>query len=206
MLIDGSVGHNAGQIEIAVEDNGSNQDSKRDTATPIAVLSHPHPQYGGSMHDAVLHCAAKALGQADIPSVRFNFRGVGASSGQFDHGNGECDDLAAVCAWAEREFSSRPLWVVGYSFGAHVTYRTLPSLSAERALLIAPPVGMMSFDPINSDARVHAIAGDQDDFVDRATFADWEGVATELLPGADHFFAGQQARLEAAITQWISAA
>ncbi len=172
--------------------------------TLTAVLCHPHPQYGGSMHDAVLQTAADALLAYGANCLRFNFRGVGSSSGSFDNGVGETEDLLAVINWVAEEYPRDKLWLVGYSFGASVAWRALTHCEPEKTLLIAPPVGMMPFEqPASLPGRVMAFAGDRDDFVDQATFASWQDVESQVISGADHFFSGRHADLEQAIADAI---
>lgn len=169
-------------------------------ATPlpgIAVLCHPHPQYGGSMHDAVLGCCEETLLQQGISCLRFNFRGVGASAGTFDNGQGEADDVLAAVAWARHECQDQPLWLVGYSFGAAMVWQTLQQAAPARTILIAPPLGVMAFaDATDSTGEVFALAGDQDQFVDAQQFTNWRGVNSRLIAGADHFFSGTFAQLQ----------
>ena len=166
--------------------------------TVTAVLCHPHPQYGGSMHDAVLETAAQECLQRGANCLRFNFRGVGGSEGRYDGAGGEVDDLEAIVAWAREEYPRDKLWLVGYSFGANVVWQALAreSCAAARALLIAPPVGMMAFsDGETHTDQIQAIAGSADDFVDQQAFAAWQGVDTHVLEGADHFFGGAHGQL-----------
>lgn len=161
-----------------------------------AVLCHPHPQYGGSMYDGVLAIAADTLAQQKITSLRFNFRGVGGSAGQYADGVGEVDDVIAVAAWARAELAPSTLSLVGYSFGASVGWRAVDQLGAlSRVVLIAPPVGMMEF-AVHPDlpADVHVIAGTRDTFVDLGALAAWAAaggnVQVHEVEGADHFFGG----------------
>src|SRR5262245_39461653 len=85
-----------------------------------AVVCHPHPSYGGTMDNRVVFRAAKSVVNAGWAALRFNFRGVGASTGTFDHGEGEKDDVLAAIEFLERRYPSRPLALVGFSFGAWV--------------------------------------------------------------------------------------
>lgn len=170
----------------------------RATDSPrIAVLCHPHPQYGGSMHDAVLETATGALLAAGIDCVRFNFRGVGASAGVYDHGVGEVDDANAVLAWA-RDTEPSEIWLAGYSFGARVAWQVLANPATEitvaRGLLIAPPVGSMSFDGATT-APVDVFAGDADEFIESAALDAWQGVNIHRIPSANHFFMGAHPQL-----------
>ena len=161
-----------------------------------AILCHPHPLYGGSMHDAVLETAADVLMERNIGTVRFNFRGVGASDGDHDEGRGEADDLVAVRDWLAAEHAPGELWLAGYSFGANVVWRARSRIAeARRIVLIAPPVGAMEFSPPNDAeaARVTVVAGDRDAFVDLDTLRAWSGGRCDIrtVDGADHFFGGR---------------
>jgi alpha/beta superfamily hydrolase len=158
------------------------------TAT-CAVLCHPHPLYGGNMHDGVLDCVAGTLLRAGVGCLRFNFRGVGASSGSHDGGAGEVDDLLAAIAWVRANERVDHLWLGGYSFGAFVAWESLArDANPERVLLVAPPVGRMPFTDRSPGCRVDAFAGDQDEFVDLAALTAWQGVDAHVIAGADHFF------------------
>ena len=88
-----------------------------------AVICHPHPLFGGTLHNKVVHAAAEALVAAGLPTLRFNFRGVGGSGGAHDNGRGEQGDLQAVLDHVEARFPGRPLVLAGYSFGAYVALR-----------------------------------------------------------------------------------
>ena len=187
----------AGALEARVEAGGSDR---------WAILCHPHPLYGGSMHDAVLDTVATVLAEQDIGRVRFNFRGVGASDGQYDGGRGEADDLVAVRDWLAAEHAPEELWVCGYSFGSNVVWRARTRIpEARRTLLIAPPVGAMEFTPPNDAeaATVTVVAGDRDAFVDLDALRQWSGERGEvrIVAGADHFFAGRWDALAAVLRE-----
>lgn len=172
----------------------------------LAVLCHPHPQYGGRMDDAVLGVLARVLDDAGASVLRFNFRGVGASEGRFDGGAGETDDLLAAAAWLRARHPDGALWAGGYSFGAWVTWRALgQGLAAARAVLLAPPVGPMEFAALASDLPVDVVSGDADDFIDPAALARWPGIRHHTVDGADHFFSGRCAELAALLAQIAAA-
>ena len=157
-----------------------------------AVLCHPHPQYGGNRHDGVLDCLARVLRASGVGCLRFNFRGVGGSSGTFDGGRGEIDDLLATIAWIDAEYPDDALWLGGYSFGAHVVWQAQARLPrTRRIVLLAPPVGLMDFSAAPPACPVDVFAGDADTFVDPERLTTWPGVSAHVLPGADHFFSGQ---------------
>lgn len=161
-------------------------------STDIAILCHPHPAYGGNMHDGVLDVAAAVLLNEGVSVLRFNFRGVGRSDGAHAKGEGEADDLAAVTAWALESCPSESIILAGYSFGATVAWRaahTLPKLA--RLILIAPPVGLMPFTAPAPTCPVHVVYGDTDEYIDPAALAAWTGVTRHQVDGANHFFMGE---------------
>ena len=166
----------------------------------IAILCHPHPLYGGSMHDSVLDAAVSVLLNKGVSVLRFNFRGVGGSEGTHDKGEGEADDLVVVVKWALEFCPSESIILAGYSFGANVAWRaahTLPKLV--RLILIAPPVGMMPFTSPAPACPVHVVHGDADEYIDPAALAAWTGVTRHQVDGANHFFMGEWQGLTAAL-------
>lgn len=170
----------------------------------FAVLCHPHPQYGGNMHDGVLATVESALLRSGISCLRFNFRGVGRSEGQSMASREEAADLLAVIAWLNSEHAPERLWLAGYSFGASIVWQAITASTPDRVLLIAPPVGLMPFEKISQSGPVDIFAGDRDDYVDVARLAELQGATVHVLPGADHFFLGQHQTLENLINGAIS--
>ena len=168
-----------------------------DGAHAAIVLCHPHPQYGGDMHDAVIGTVESVASRNGFATLKFNFRGVGASAGRYDNGVGEVDDVLAAVAWLRAQIGARSIWLAGYSFGSNVVWRSLDS-AGELAgvLLIAPPVGMMDFSARpTAPVSVTVIAGDADDYVDIAELGRWGRARTppariDVIDGADHFFSG----------------
>lgn len=183
----------AGPIEIMV-------DRATGDGTTWAVLCHPHPLYGGSMHDGVLDTVASVLRFRGINVARFNFRGVGRSGGTHSGGAGEADDLAAVLAWLQVTHGPERTILGGYSFGSSIAWRVAGKISGlEQLLLIAPPVGMMPFDGPPPDCPVHAIYGDADSFVDEEELQRLPDVVAHGVEDADHFFMGRHEALAAAV-------
>ena len=185
----------AGALEARVEAGGGGR---------WAILCHPHPLYGGSMHDAVLDTVATVLAERDVGRVRFNFRGVGASDGQYDEGRGEADDLVAVRDWLAAEHAPGELWLGGYSFGSSVVWRAATRVpEARRIVLVAPPVGAMDFAAPDDAlaAEVTIVTGTADPFVDLDAVRQWAAGRCEVrtVDGADHFFAGRWKALAEAL-------
>ena len=183
----------AGALEVMV-------DRPNDRATAWAVLCHPHPLYGGSMHDGVLDAASSVLLYRDINVVRFNFRGVGRSEGAHAGGAGEADDLVAVLAWLAATHAPERTLLGGYSFGSSIAWQVAAKVEGlDRLLLIAPPAGMMPFDAPPPACPVHAIWGDADSFIDEDALGALPGITSHCVDDADHFFAGCQEALAAAV-------
>ncbi len=183
----------AGNLEAVVNDSNSGS---------WVILCHPHPLYGGSMFDAVLDAVEEAVSPLRLSTLRFNFRGVGSSEGEHDHGNGEVNDLLSVVEWLHQAKSPSEVSVAGYSFGSVVASRGVANSSKfSRLVLIAPPTSSMALaDGITVPARV--IVGDADPFVDLRQLREWQqaqkDVAIVTIPGADHFFGAQTLDLQSA--------
>lgn len=160
----------------------------------VAVVCHPHPQHGGTLTNKVVITLARAFVQLGYTSVRFNFRGVGASQGTWDEGRGEVDDALAVIA-AHRQ-PGQPLVLAGFSFGGYVASQAAARLGdgapAERLVLVAPAV--VNFDAAAAAPGTLLIHGETDDVVPLQAVLDWarpQALAVTVLPGAGHFFHGQ---------------
>jgi len=169
--------------------------------TAIAVLCHPHPLYGGSMHDAVLGTLAERLTEAGIAVVRFNFRGVGRSAGSYDGAGGEAADLDAVLDWVKAGYPDLTVLLGGYSFGASVASEHMSNPAISRMLLIAPPLGNLTVAAPDGSRGVDVFAGDSDPFVDLELLKAWQAARIHLIPGADHFFSDRLPELRTAIDE-----
>ncbi len=159
-----------------------------------AVICHPHPEHGGTMHNKVVTIIERSLRELGLATVRFNFRGVGASAGSYDEGNGESDDLAAVVEWARRQRPGTALWLAGFSFGAYVALRCAARLEADQLILVAPPVGRWNFDGIEPPACPTLIVqGEADEVVDAPAVFAWAETldpepAVVRMEETGHFF------------------
>ena len=178
----------------------------------LAIICHPLPTEGGSMHNKVVTMTSRALRECGATTLRFNFRGVGQSEGRFDDGGGELDDLRAVAAWAKAEHPDKVLWLAGFSFGAWISLRAAAELGAQLLLSIAPPVGRSwSFDDITLPACPWlVIQGEDDDIVDAHAVRAWiESLPMPpqlvLMPAAGHFFHRKLIDLRGAVKNGVSA-
>jgi alpha/beta superfamily hydrolase len=160
----------------------------------VAVICHPHPLQGGTMHNKVVTMVERALRESGLDTVRFNFRGTGASEGSFDDGNGEGDDLAAVVAWVRRVRPDDALWLAGFSFGSYVSIRNAVRLGADALISIAPPARRWPFETIEIPTCPWLIVqGEEDEVVEPQAVFDWVAslpVQPELvrMPETSHFF------------------
>jgi uncharacterized protein len=169
----------------------------------FAVLCHPHPLHGGTMQNKVVYTLARAFQEAGYPSVRFNYRGVGASDGRYDEGRGETQDALAVIAWARRRWPGAPLALAGFSFGALIALRAAAVEAPKFLLSVAPAVSRNDYAQIvRPDCPWLIVQGEVDELVD---YRDVQAFAArfvpppelQLLPGVDHFFHGRLQELRA---------
>jgi hypothetical protein len=167
------------------------------------VIAHPHPLYGGEMNNNVVWTAARAFQVKGWATLRFNFRGVGRSTGEYGEGLAEAADVGQALAWLT-ESTSAPHVLVGYSFGAAVTARALLAGAApDAAILISPPIAFMDLTFLPRAPRVRLIvAGDRDAFCPlhqlQEVLANWQHEAhpvLKIVPRTDHFYGGSEARL-----------
>ena len=170
----------------------------------VVVLCHPHPQHGGTMGNKVVQTMARAFLQLGYRAVRFNFRGVGASQGQWDEGRGEVDDALAVIA--EQRDLVLPLALGGFSFGAFVAAQAAQALAAsaavERLLLVGPATSRFAMPRVPADTVV--VHGETDDVVPLSAALDWarpQSLPVIVLPGVGHFFHGQLPLLKRQVVQ-----
>jgi alpha/beta superfamily hydrolase len=156
-----------------------------------AVISHPHPLMGGEMNNPVVEILSEALFAGGISTLRFNFRGVGKSAGDFDEGRGEQDDVLAALSFMEKQ-GIREILLVGYSFGAWVNAGVLNRRSLLPAVFVSPPINRFSFDFQALRGKVGLIiCGDRDPYCPAESIkitADELSCRLDIIPDADHFF------------------
>ncbi|MGH8754952.1 MAG: alpha/beta hydrolase [Burkholderiales bacterium] len=177
-------------LEAAINDPGEKRRG-------IALIAHPHPQFGGTLDNKVVHTLAKAFFELGYIALRPNLRGAGKSQGSYDEGKGETQDMLAVADYAKSRFGDLPLVLAGFSFGAFVQSRVIKQLPAEKLVLVAPAVER--FDVGGVPANTLVIHGAQDDVVPLAAVLAWaqpQELQVRVLPGAGHFFHGQLPQLK----------
>jgi hypothetical protein len=175
-----------------------------------AVVCHPHPLFGGTLHNKVVHAAAEALSGFGLPVLRFNFRGAGRSAGAHDAGVGEQDDLRAVLDHLEGRFPGRPLLLCGYSFGAYVALLLGCRDPRAAALIgIGAPLTMVSFGFLKECRKPLAlIQGEKDPFAPLGLLMTLAamlpgGASVRVVPGAGHGFEGRLDELAARVADAV---
>jgi alpha/beta superfamily hydrolase len=184
-------------------------------AAYAALVCHPHPLHGGTMHNKVVYHEMKALSSFGFPILRFNFRGTGLSEGTHDEGRGERDDVRAALDWIEREYPKLPIIFAGFSFGAATGLKAAcPDARVVGVISLGTPVAVLDrayqykflatctkpklfvsgtndrYGPVDALNNIVNTAADPKELV--------------LVEGADHFFEGQLPKVRDAITSWVS--
>lgn len=194
----------AGKLEAILEGAGASG------IRGAAVVLHPHPQHGGTMHNKVAHSLARAFVRSGFAVLRFNFRGTEGSEGAYDNGVGELDDARAAVAWLQTRYPDVPLWLAGFSFGAAI---------AVRAALVSPVAGLVSVAPAiyrfannlegQPDCPWLIIQGDEDELVEVDETVEWvdslePGPELLVMTGAEHFFHGRLNDLRQAVMDFVA--
>ena len=185
---------------------------------PIALLLHPHPQHGGTMNNKVVYTLYHAFVRRGFSALRFNFRGVGRSQGTFDRGEGELSDAAAALDWLQTyNPNASACWIGGFSFGAWIGMQLLmrrPEIDG--FISVAPPANLFDFSflaPCPASGLI--VIGDRDQLVPQEPVQKLVHklmhqrdiqIAHRIIPGADHFFAGQLEELGAVVEEYVATA
>jgi alpha/beta superfamily hydrolase len=171
----------------------------------IAVVAHPLPIMGGTMDNKIVTTLVKTFAELGFVALRFNFRGVGDSSGVYDEGNGEVEDVLAVVQYAMQEFGPLPLILSGFSFGGYVQARAAEQLHPQKLVLVAPAVGRFAMPQVPADTLL--IHGEMDEVValgDVMTWARSQHFPIVVVPEATHFFHGHLHQIKAIVSQHFS--
>ena len=201
LFIDGP----AGRLEAILER------PKAGALAGCAVVCHPHPQHGGTMHNKVAHTLARAFVRSGFEVLRFNFRGTEQSEGHFDNGVGELEDALAAITWMRARHGSYPLWLAGFSFGAAIAVKAAVATHVDGLVSIAPAISRFATGlEAQPECPWLIIQGDEDELVDIEETVAWvDGLepGPELLvfPQAEHFFHGRLTELREAVTDFVVA-
>jgi uncharacterized protein len=175
----------------------------------VALVLHPHPLFGGTMHNKVVFRAAAALNDAGLVALRINFRGVGQSTGEHDEGRGEGEDVQAGLDYLSANYSSEPITLCGFSFGARVGLEVGSSDErVQRLISIGTPVDKYDFSFLEQCRKpILFVQGDRDEYGDVERLRELAAkidapVQLSVIKDAGHFFDDQLDELKAAITEW----
>ncbi|HEY1892865.1 MAG TPA: CocE/NonD family hydrolase [Steroidobacteraceae bacterium] len=198
----------AGDIEALVELPAGQLDAG---SARFGVVCHPHPLYGGTLDNKVVYTLARAFVELGVPSIRFNFRGVGSSEGTYDGGRSETEDVLAVIAYGRGRWPGASLWLGGFSFGGAVAVRAAAPAQPQTLVTVAPGITRVPMADVESPACPWLIVqGDADDVIEPAAVSDWAARQSpapilHLLPGAGHFFHGRLHELRGVVLDFLSA-
>jgi hypothetical protein len=207
MIFSGAAGRLEGRYTPATD---------KEANAPVALLLHPHPQHGGTMNNKVVYTLFHAFLHCGFAALRFNFRGVGRSQGQFDRGEGELADAASALDWLQATHpNARAYWVGGFSFGAWIGMQLLmrrPEIGA--FVSVAPPAGMLDFSflaPCPASGLI--VQGDQDQIVPLDAMQKLIGklkhqrdiaIDYRVVSGADHFFQNHLPELGQIVEDYVA--
>ena len=175
-----------------------------------AVVCHPHPQHGGTMHNKVAHTLARAFVRSEFEVLRFNFRGTEHSEGQYDNGVGELDDALAAIEFMRARHGSYPLWLAGFSFGAAIAVRAAMATHVDGLVSVAPAISRFAAGlESQPDCPWLIIQGDEDELVDVEETVAWvdslePGPELLIINGGEHFFHGRLAELRGAVMEFVA--
>jgi alpha/beta superfamily hydrolase len=196
----------AGRLEALL--NAGSRDARY-----AAVVCHPHPLFGGTMHNKVVYHTMKALNGFGFPVLRFNFRGTELSEGEHDYGKGEREDVQTALGWLKKEFSL-PILFAGFSFGAAIGLRAAcPDPDVKALLSLGTPVAAegrsYSYEFLSDCTKPKLfLSGDRDQYGPAERLYEVTAGAADpkrfvLIHGADHFFKGQIPAMRSAIEFWV---
>lgn len=181
-----------------------------DNPAGVAVISHPLPTHGGTMHNKVVFRAAKGFEDAQVATLRFNFRGAGASHGKFDFGEGERRDYEGALAWMIAKHPGKPVFGGGFSFGAWVASRiSCDAPEVDAIFLIGTPLNKYDLGFLRSCRKpILFIHGSRDEFGDASKVDQLAGQCQDaeavIISGADHFFTDQLEIVHETIRDWAT--
>ncbi|MDJ0712024.1 MAG: alpha/beta fold hydrolase [Woeseiaceae bacterium] len=177
-----------------------------------AVVCHPHPQHGGTLHNKVAHTLSRAFVRSGFEVLRFNFRGTENSDGTFDSGIGELDDALAALHWLSDRHPDLPIWLAGFSFGAAIAVKAAAAEHVDGLISVAPAISRFASGlETQPQCPWLVIQGDEDELVDIDETVEWfnslePGPELLLFPGGEHFFHGRLTALREAVTEFIAEA
>lgn len=163
---------------------------------PIAIICHPHPLYGGTMTNKVVTTLAKVFSELNYPTIRFNFRGIGKSTGTYGNGIGEIEDLLSVIEWTKKTLPQNKIILAGFSFGGYIAATVATKIFPEKLILVAPSVEHFDMSLLQIPCPWILVQGTEDEVVPAEKVFAWaqtqkiQPVLIEI-EGATHFFHGR---------------
>ena len=164
--------------------------------TRFGVICHPNPLQGGAMTNKVVHTVARAMNELGIATIRFNFRGVGASEGTYADAIGETEDALAVVEYGRTRWPGAALWLGGFSFGGGIAIRAAARTPTQQLIVVAPAVRLVNVEDAKPECPILVVQGDADVTVDPDSVLSWAAslqppAKVAVLPGVEHFFHGR---------------
>ena len=198
------------QITIDCNENKLEAVLNENSLQKAVIITHPHPLYGGNMDNSVVMSIEKAFFDRGFTTLRFNFRGTCNSTGMFDDGNGEQDDVLAVLSFLEQKKGFERILLAGYSFGARINAKLVAGgCEIDDHIMISPPVGFMSFDDIEQMPHTGLIvSGEKDEIAPSNLIQDhiarWGiKVQYKIIKNCDHFYSNSLGKLENIIDLYL---
>jgi alpha/beta superfamily hydrolase len=175
----------------------------------FAVVCHPHPLFGGTLTNKVVHTLARGFNDQGLPALRFNFRGVGASAGTHNGGPGEVQDALAVVRHGRERWPQARLWLAGFSFGAAVAVLASHEAQPAGLIAVAPAVDRMELASVTPQCPWLVLLGDADEVVSPQRMLEWAGglrpqPQVAVLAGAGHFFHGRLPELRDQVAAFLN--
>ncbi|MCK5836170.1 MAG: alpha/beta hydrolase [Desulfobacula sp.] len=182
----------------------------KNSSEKAVLICHPHPLYGGNMNNPVVMTLAESFFEKGFTTLKFNFRGTCNSTGMFDNGDGEQEDVRAALSWLKKA-GYQKIFLIGYSFGARINALVVSAgCEIEDHIMVSPPVGFMSFDDIEKMPFTGLIVtGENDEIAPAEQIQDhinrWQIVLRyEIIEACDHFYSGCRGQLKAVLIDYLS--
>ncbi len=175
-----------------------------------AVVCHPHPQHGGTLHNKVAHTLARAFVRSGFEVLRFNFRGTEQSEGRYDNGIGELDDALAAIEYMRARHGAYPLWLAGFSFGAAIAVKAAVATHIDGLISVAPAISRFAAGMASQpECPWLIVQGDEDELVDVEETVAWvdslePGPELLIVGGGEHFFHGRLTDLREAVIEFVA--
>lgn len=200
LFIAGPAGHLEGQLDFPGDTDPQ----------AVVVVCHPHPLHGGTLQNKVAHTLSRAFVAQEFAALRFNFRGVGKSEGEFDDGNGELADALSAVNYLRGRYPGLDLWLAGFSFGAAVSIRAASKTDAAGLVAVAPAAFRFADQaPLQPACPWLIVHGEDDELVDVNDTIEWvssiaTGAELRVFPDTTHFFHGQLIKLREVVVAFVN--